>query len=109
MPGHELQARPVLATGAVIALVIALVVASVFLLLREWRLPPGADRVPAREPAPVPAPRLQSAPQQDLAAYLADKERELHTLAWVDRSRGIARIPIDDAMDLLLQRAGAQR
>ncbi|MBL0423974.1 hypothetical protein [Ramlibacter alkalitolerans] len=106
MARPDLRGRPVLLAGLAIAATIALVVASVFLLLRHWQLAPGADRVPARLAAP-PAPALQSAPQQDLAAYRAEKERALHTLAWVDRAHGIARIPIEDAMELLLRRAGS--
>ena len=106
MQAPELRARPVVATGIAIAVTIALVVAAVFLLLRQWQLAPGADRVPARAAAP-PSPQLQSAPQQDLAAYRAEKERALHGLGWVDRAHGLARIPVEDAMELMLRRAGS--
>src|SRR4051794_5362386 len=98
MQGPELRARPVVAVGVAIAVTIALVIASVFLLLRQWQITPDADRVPARD-APPPPPQLQSAPQQDLAAYRAEKERALHALAWVDRTHGVARIPVEDAME----------
>ena len=50
---------------------------------------------------------LRSAPQQDLAAYRAEKEARLHGFGWVDAQRGIAHIPIESAMDLLV--AGATR
>ena len=109
MAGPDVKLRPVLAAGGAIALAIALAIVAVFLLLRDWQLAPQADRVPAPAGVALPAPALQSAPQDDLASYRAEKERELHTLAWVDRSRGIARIPVEDAMALMLQRAGAAR
>ena len=43
-------------------------------------------------------PDLQTAPQQDLAAFRAEEDRQLKMLGWVDRNAGIARIPVDDAM-----------
>lgn len=68
----------------------------------------AADRssVPALARAPVetPAPRLQRSPTRDLQEFRAAEEQELHTLGWVDRGAGIARIPIEDAMALLAKR-----
>jgi hypothetical protein len=51
-----------------------------------------------------PAPRLQVAPAQDLDHYLAAEQQELSTYGWVDQKAGVVRIPIDRAMDLLLQK-----
>ena len=51
-----------------------------------------------------PAPRLQVAPLQDLGHYLAGQDRELNSYGWVDRKAGMVRIPIDRAMDRLLQK-----
>jgi hypothetical protein len=66
---------------------------------------------PAHPPAPmrIAAPRLQSAPQLDLAAYNAEKARLTNGTAWVDRPGGIARIPVDDAMQLLVTRARGKK
>jgi len=51
----------------------------------------------------VPKPALDA----DLGAQLADLRRAeteaLSTYAWVDKNRGVARIPIDRAMDLMAQ------
>ena len=52
-----------------------------------------------------PEPRLQTAPETDLAAYLAKQRKLLDSYGWVDREHGIARIPIDEAM-LRLARQG---
>ncbi len=100
----DIAVRPIAWVGLTIAAVVASVVAGVFLLLRLWGTAPGATRVdlPARLERPEPA--LQSAPQLDLARYRAEKERLLRTAAWVDADRGIARIPIADAMALLAAR-----
>lgn len=44
------------------------------------------------------APRLQIDPAADLSAYRVKERRELAGYGWVDRSRGIVRIPIEQAM-----------
>lgn len=49
----------------------------------------------------APAPLLQSAPQPERAAYFADKEQRIGSYGWVDRKAGIARIPVEQAMQLM--------
>lgn len=51
-----------------------------------------------------PEPRLQVAPAADLHRLRATEQELLTTYGWVDRERGIVRIPIERAMDLLLER-----
>jgi hypothetical protein len=53
--------------------------------------------------AQFPEPRLQTAPQVDLAAMRAREDAELNTYGWVDRQAGVVRLPIEKAMDLVLQ------
>jgi hypothetical protein len=48
-----------------------------------------------------PSPALQSNPSIDLQTYRSRAEHDLNTYAWIDRSRGIVRIPIERAMNLL--------
>ncbi|HEY1588264.1 MAG TPA: hypothetical protein VGG00_00925 [Rhodanobacter sp.] len=48
-----------------------------------------------------PAPRLQNKPAADLATERARELAMLDGYAWVSRDTGIARIPIDRAMDIL--------
>lgn len=59
---------------------------------------PVAARLGPRQP---PAPRLQADPRADLDALRARDARILETYEWIDRDAGIARIPIDRAMELL--------
>ena len=75
---------------------IVFAVAASWWLLRA--LGPAVNTAPP--PAAIPAPRLQPAPQQESAAYFAEKERRLGSLGWVDRGAGIANIPLADAMRL---------
>ena len=51
-----------------------------------------------------PAPRLQVHPAEDLAALQAREEKQLTSYGWVDREKEVVRIPIDRAMDLLVER-----
>jgi hypothetical protein len=51
-----------------------------------------------------PSPRLQPAPVTDLRNYRDAQQQELNSYGWIDPHNGVVRIPIDRAMDLLLQR-----
>jgi len=65
------------------------------------------DRVTAAVAATrpqFPAPRLQVAPETDLAALRTREQAELNNYGWVDRQAGVVRIPIERAMDLVVQR-----
>ena len=64
------------------------------------------DRATAIETSsrPIPGPRLQANPAGDLAALREHESQILTSYGWVERQRGIARIPIDRAMALLAER-----
>lgn len=51
-----------------------------------------------------PAPRLEIAPADTLARLRATEDTLLNSYAWVDRQRGIVRIPITQAMNALARR-----
>jgi len=57
-----------------------------------------------RSHAEFPEPRLQIKSGVDLNTLRAEEERELSSYGWVNRSAGVVRIPIDRAMDLIMQR-----
>jgi len=61
---------------------------------------PLVDRTERRLP---PEPRLQSTPELDLQSYLAEERRRTSSYGWVDEAQGIVHIPVDRAMDLLLE------
>ena len=62
----------------------------------------GVRRAP--EIAPKNFPRLQISPAADLAEFREREERELRTYGWIDRTAGVVRLPVDRAMELILQR-----
>jgi hypothetical protein len=60
-----------------------------------------------------PEPRLQASPPGDLTTMRKEDDAALNSYGWVDKKKGIARIPIDRAIDVLAReglpsrRAGA--
>ena len=101
MPTHDVNARGIVIGGGAIASAVVLVVIVVFLLLHVLGMPPDTDRTRLPGRVNVPEPRLQSAPQLDIAQYRAEKQRLLESGAWLDANHHHARIPIATAMDLL--------
>ena len=51
-----------------------------------------------------PSPRFQQNPQQELQDLLAKQRALLEGYAWVSKESGIARIPIEDAMKMVVER-----
>lgn len=51
-----------------------------------------------------PVPRLQVNPDRDIEQLRAAEAERLDGYGWVDRSAGIAHIPVERAMDLLAER-----
>jgi len=70
-------------------------------------MPPSHRGVGATMP---PEPMLQGVPghtndpQEDLREKIASDTKANETLGWVDRSSGIAQIPVDDAMKIIVSK-----
>lgn len=92
--------------GGAIVVTVAIVMLFCWGLFRIYTyvqpLGPAATPFASSRPLP-PEPRLQPKPENDLQNYLEDEHMELNSYGWVDRSNDIVRIPIDRAMQLLLQ------
>ena len=52
---------------------------------------------------PTPEPHLLVVPGQELKAMRAAEDSLLNSYAWVDREKGVVRIPIHRAIDILAQ------
>ena len=48
-------------------------------------------------------PQLQVSPTLDLEKFRAREQEELNSYGWIDRHAGVVKIPIDRAMELLVQ------
>ena len=104
---RDINARAVLKAGA------GIVLATVGAALLMWFLfNRFAAREAARSPQPArmaasdprkepPEPRLQPAPVMDLKSFLAGEEVLLKSYAWVDPQKGVVRIPVERAMELV--------
>ena len=67
---------------------------------------PPRPRLPAARIQPLPPePRLQTAPEEDLRAMREEETLLLSTFDWVDEASGVARVPIETAIDLLAEEA----
>ncbi len=87
------------AIGLVLLCILSMVVLLGFFKYLESRIPlaTGVRPVP-------PQPRLQTTPRLDLQAMRDAEEKILTSYGWVDQSKGVVRIPIAQAIDLLAQR-----
>jgi hypothetical protein len=68
------------------------------------RVPPVYPLAAAQENRLPPEPRLQTNPRQDLRDLRAQEEQVLNGYGWVDKNAGVVRIPIEEAMKLMVQR-----
>ena len=94
----------------------ALTVVSVGLMagLLEWFEARDAVRRAPRSPlietdVQAPAPTLETEPGQILARLRRLEETQLTTWAWLDAEAGLARIPIDRAIEIVAERGLAHR
>lgn len=62
------------------------------------------DQVRPNQVPAYPAPALQVNPQVDLQTYRTRADHDLNRYGWIDQGHGVAKIPIERAMDLLLAR-----
>jgi hypothetical protein len=103
----------------VVLLVVAVVVHVAMWLLFEWFEAREAATDPAPQPLAAeacqipPEPRLQSlqwpkygwsTPTQDLRVFRRTEDQVLHGYDWIDQGKGLVRIPIDRAMELIAAR-----
>lgn len=108
-PDRELRVKTVLAVGAALALATALSAVAMWYLSLDLRSemvakdPPPPVLIEAQMPHQPPNPRLETEPQELLRQLRAEEHQELETYTWVDEAGGIARVPIERAMELLLE------
>jgi hypothetical protein len=107
--GHEksdagVHAAGILGGAFVILLVFGLVtgyLAFRFFSTSETVGPPASTLSSSR---PIPSgPRLQVSAHEDLVNYLQHQQQTLDSYGWVDQKAGVVRVPIDQAMDMVLK------
>ena len=66
-------------------------------LAQKYPLAAGVHKDP-------PTPNLQNQPFKDIYLLRQEETEKLTSYAWVDKESGVTRIPIDRAMEVMLQR-----
>ncbi len=108
-PGHErsdLKPRSILLFGIVLSVTVLVCLAianwmfNYFAAVQRQSSPPLSPL--AKQEAP-PGPHLQAQAPEDLRKFRAEEEATLNSYGWVNQQAGIVRIPIDRAMQLLMQ------
>jgi hypothetical protein len=104
-----------MSVGSVVVLGVGLLMTLVVIVLAmSWlqlRLAgPPAQTEPSQVVTSLPAealpaePRLETTPGETIARVRATEQQRLHSFGWVNRETGTVRIPIEQAMDLIVQR-----
>jgi hypothetical protein len=110
-PGHETSdagVQSIVLVGAGLALTIAVVGLLVFGIFQY--LSAHASASPQSNPMTVfdsqipPPPHIEEHPAIEVQQLRAEEDHTLATYGWVDKKAGVARIPIDRAMEIQLQR-----
>jgi hypothetical protein len=112
--GHEtsdVSIRGIVGFGVGLGVATVLILAAMYGLFRVLQVR-EARRVDVRVPPMVaaslrrtpPEPRLEPNPLAPRLKMRAQEDAVLTTYGWVDRSGGVARIPIERAEELLVQR-----
>jgi hypothetical protein len=103
----DADVRSLLKFGASLLTILIIVLISMksmfFYFARSQKLGPPASPFEEVRVLP-PQPRLQVQPRIDLQTYCEDQLEQLNTYGWVDPHNEVVRIPVDRAMDLIVQR-----
>ncbi len=103
----DISTKALIAAVIIFLAVVIVASAGAWLLIKHWA---HIEPTPALPPSPQPTikaePPLQIAPVVDLQALRQREDRLLRSTEWMDQGAGIARIPIEDAMALLVKRVG---
>jgi hypothetical protein len=94
--------------GLVVSIVLCSVASSwlfkKFFAREAARHPPLSPLVASERPQLPIEPRLEVEPSRQLKDLREHEDHVLHSYGWVDREAGIVRIPVERAIDLLIER-----
>lgn len=106
---RDVNVRGVLVFAAVLlvsAIIIQLLLLAMFNYMERSaeRVDPQPHPLASQERALPPEPRLQPDPVADMTSLRRTEDYRLNNYGWVDRDAGVAHIPIERAIDLVVQR-----
>jgi hypothetical protein len=91
---------PLKPVAAIAIVVLVLIVISAFVLIAAY--PTSLPDVDRKLNIAPPGPRLQTDAQGNLRRFRAEEEKRLNGYSWIDKSKGVVRIPIEQAMKKLV-------
>ena len=106
----DVNIRAIFGFGAGLTIASAFIGVCVWLLFQYFTAREARTVAPPQYPLAVqqsrvpPEPRLQTNPRQDMTDLRAREEAMLSSYGWVDRNAGVVRIPIERAMQLIVER-----
>jgi hypothetical protein len=105
----DINVRAIIWFVAVLTIIVILTDAAMWGMFRvlayyETKNDPAVSPLFIPAGRPLPAPGLQTQPWTDLKKFRADADQHLHSYGWVDEKTGVARIPIEKAKEMLLQK-----
>ena len=110
-PGHETRdagVRPIVLNGAGLAVMIVIVGLIVYgtfqYLARHPAISPQSNPMSVGDLQIPPEPRIEDHPAIAIQQLHAQEDKTLSTYGWTDRKAGVVRIPIDQAIELQLER-----
>jgi hypothetical protein len=51
-----------------------------------------------------PEPRVQALPKTEMKDFRLDEKQKIENAGWVDRQKGVVRIPIEQAMEMVIEK-----
>ena len=106
----DVDIRGILSFGVGLIVVGFFVAFIVWVLFRYFdsreahRVAPEYPLAATQEKREPPEPKLQVGPREDLEELRRQEDQILDSYGWVDKNAGVARIPIEEAMKLVVQR-----
>lgn len=89
----------------IVLLATGLVCWGMFRFFSVHEVDPAASTSPFADTRQLPlGPQLQVNPREDWLKFREEQEKSLETYAWENQSAGIARVPIEEAMELLVKK-----
>ena len=106
---YSLQFRPIITFSVVLIVSCILIAIGLGAMMQDFAREEKSDKTlrPVMyrdETGQFPEPRLQSNPAADMARQVSKEDAIYEQYGWVDRKKGIVRIPISRAMTLLEQK-----
>src|SRR5215475_3819209 len=100
--GHERSDVNIWAIGKFGIALVVLTILSIGLLIGVFRFfeSRNAEGTAVNPTRVFPKPQLQSEPVIDLKAFREGEDKILSSYGWVDQQKGIARVPINQAIDM---------